>query len=78
MPNKTRRRLRTCDPLPQVIAPVSVAIGDIPLEVTFAGLAPGFAGLYQVNALLPADVRTGFRPLPAVIHTANQASNAGW
>ncbi len=67
----------TSDSLPRVIAPVGVTIGDIPLAVTFAGLAPGFAGLYQVNTLLPADVGTGFRNLPAVIRVGDQPSNSG-
>src|SRR5439155_13457245 len=32
----------------------SVTIGDVPVPVTFSGLAPGFAGLYQVNIRIPA------------------------
>lgn len=27
-----------------------VSLGGVPLTVTFSGLAPGFVGLYQVNA----------------------------
>jgi len=29
--------------------------GSIPAKVTYAGLAPGFAGLYQVNAEVPQE-----------------------
>lgn len=36
--------------------PVTAMIGGSPAEVLFAGLAPGFAGLYQVNARLPSGV----------------------
>ena len=38
---------------------VSVVIGDVEIEPQFAGLAPGTAGLFQVNAQLPQDVATG-------------------
>ncbi len=33
----------------QVVAPVAATINGAPAEVLFAGLAPGFVGLYQVN-----------------------------
>lgn len=48
-------------PLARVVADVAVAIDGIAVPVTFAGLAPGFAGLYQVNAALPAGTATGRR-----------------
>lgn len=37
----------------------SVTIGGVPAEVSFAGLAPGFVGLYQVNALVPGNAPSG-------------------
>ena len=37
----------------------SVTIGGIGAIVTYAGTAPGFAGLNQVNALVPANVPPG-------------------
>ena len=36
-----------------------LTLGGVPCEVQFAGLAPGFAGVYQVNARVPAGIRPG-------------------
>ncbi len=36
-----------------VTTPVTVTIGGVDASVSFAGLAPGFVGLYQVNAVVP-------------------------
>lgn len=43
------------DPLPRPLLPVSVTIGLRPAEVLYAGAAPGFAGLLQVNARIPRE-----------------------
>jgi len=37
----------------------AVTIGGAPAPVIFSGLAPGFAGLYQVNAQVPDSAPTG-------------------
>jgi uncharacterized protein (TIGR03437 family) len=46
----------------KTVSPVKVTIGGKEAEVQFAGLAPGLAGIYQVNAVvpegLPADAST--------------------
>ena len=34
----------------------TVKVGGQPAQVPFAGLAPGFAGLYQVNAIVPSGI----------------------
>jgi uncharacterized protein (TIGR03437 family) len=39
--------------------PVSLTIGGEQLEPTFAGLAPGFVGLFQLNVQVPMDTSTG-------------------
>jgi uncharacterized protein (TIGR03437 family) len=44
-------------PTPQL--PVSILIGGMAAEIQFAGMAPGFAGLLQVNAVVPQNVSPG-------------------
>jgi len=39
-----------------VTVPVTATVGGLPATVQFAGLAPGFVGLYQVNVQIPAGV----------------------
>ncbi|MGH9782937.1 MAG: BACON domain-containing protein, partial [Terriglobia bacterium] len=42
-----------------VLSPVRVTIGGIDAPVGFQGLAPGSAGLYQINVTVPGLVRPG-------------------
>jgi uncharacterized protein (TIGR03437 family) len=46
-------------PSPSPILPVVVRIGGIRAELRFSGLAPGFAGLLQVNVIVPTNAPTG-------------------
>jgi uncharacterized protein (TIGR03437 family) len=39
--------------------PPTVTIGGMQVPSSFAGLAPGFVGIYQVNALVPLSVTPG-------------------
>lgn len=60
--------------LSQTETPV-VTIGGKPAQVLFSGLTPGFAGLYQINAVVPEGVTPG-NDVPVVINIAGQASPA--
>jgi uncharacterized protein (TIGR03437 family) len=42
---------------------VSVTVGGKSAKVDFAGLAPGFPGLNQVNFVVPSDASTGLQPV---------------
>jgi uncharacterized protein (TIGR03437 family) len=46
-------------PLAEVRAPVRVTLGGQPCQVVFAGLAPGFVGVYQVNFRVPSSIPSG-------------------
>jgi uncharacterized protein (TIGR03437 family) len=50
-------------PLLTVRAAVQVQVGSEILRPLYAGLAPGFVGLYQVNLQLPASLAPGTHPL---------------
>jgi uncharacterized protein (TIGR03437 family) len=52
-----------------------VMIGNAPAKVLFSGLAPGFAGLYQVNAEVPAGAPRG-AAVSVTVLAGNAASNA--
>jgi uncharacterized protein (TIGR03437 family) len=59
------------DPLATLKEPVLVRMNGIDLPVLYAGLAPGLAGIYQVNAELKPDATTG----EVLIETQGRASN---
>jgi uncharacterized protein (TIGR03437 family) len=62
------------DSLVKTIIQATVTIGGQPAEVLFSGLAPGFAGLYQVNAVVPSGVPPGEAPLVITIGSASSSS----
>ncbi len=56
------------------VAQPSVTIGGRTADVLGSALAPGFAGLYQVNVRVPAGVPAGNQPV--VVTMGDQRSNA--
>ena len=49
-------------PLLRVPVPVEVRIGDVAVLASFAGLSPGFVGLYQVNIVVPLNLPAKLYP----------------
>ena len=49
------------------VATPTITIGGQPATVSFSGLAPGFADLYQVNATVPAGIGTGAQAVTCTI-----------
>jgi uncharacterized protein (TIGR03437 family) len=52
----------------------TVTIGGVPADVSFFGLAPGYVGLYQVNAQVPAGLAAN-SAVPVVIAIGGVTSN---
>lgn len=46
-------------PFPRPILPVTVEIDEVRAQVEFAGAAPGFVGLLQLNVVIPDGVSSG-------------------
>lgn len=55
--------LAPASPLLRVFAPIEVQLGEISVNPLFAGLTPGFVGLYQVNVVVPPNVASRVYPL---------------
>ncbi len=64
------------DPLSQVTSTPSATIGGQNAKVSFAGLAPSFVGLWQVNVVVPSGLTTGDFPLTVTVggQTSNSAN----
>jgi uncharacterized protein (TIGR03437 family) len=60
--------------LSTVTSTVTATIGGQTAQVPFAGLAPGFVGLWQANVVVPSGLAKGDFPL--IITVGGQASNS--
>ena len=57
----------------QTVTAVTATIGGVPATVQFAGLAPGYIGLYQVNVQVPTGVTPG-DTVPVILTEGSQVS----
>ncbi len=53
--------------LPQPTLPVSVTIGGVPAQITFAGIPPGVAGVTQINFVIPNAAPLGVQPVVVTV-----------
>ncbi len=53
--------------------PVTVKLGDVSLVPLYAGLTPGYPGLYQINLTIPLNTGAS-NNLPLVVEVGNQSS----
>jgi minor extracellular serine protease Vpr len=66
--------LASGSPLSTTSGTVTVSIGGVNASVTFSGLAPGYLGLYQVNAQVPAEAPAG-AAVPITVSIGGTSSN---
>jgi uncharacterized protein (TIGR03437 family) len=61
------------------ILPVSAEIGAQPVEILFAGAAPGLVGVLQLNARVPADLAgaSSARRVSVALHVGTASSRSG-
>jgi len=62
------------DSLVTTSATPQVLLSDVPLNVAFSGLAPGFVGLYVINATVPSTFVPGNSPLSIAVTVAGQST----
>lgn len=60
-------------PVATATTPVSVTIGGKQTGADYAGTAPGFAGLYQINAAVPSGLASGAQPV--IVSAGGMTSN---
>ena len=60
-------------PLANTVVIPTVTIGGQPAKVMFSGLAPGFVGFYQIDAVVPAGVTPG-NQVPVVVSILEDSS----
>jgi uncharacterized protein (TIGR03437 family) len=46
----------------------TVFVGAAPAVVQYSGLAPGYVGLYQINARIPEGLASGMQPVMISLH----------
>lgn len=63
------------NPPANLTLPASATIGSATAKVSFAGMAPGFAGLVQLNIVVPSGLAAGDYPLK--VSVGGQTSNSG-
>jgi len=75
-PSLTAGAVPPANPLSYVSGTVTAVIGGMPAPVLFAGAAPGYPGLYQLNISVPATVGLGQNELDLFVNGIPAQSGA--
>jgi uncharacterized protein (TIGR03437 family) len=51
----------------------TVTNGGATASISYSGLAPGYVGLYQINAVIPSGLTSGNQPVAITIGGAGSA-----
>jgi uncharacterized protein (TIGR03437 family) len=62
------------DPLTSAIIVPQITLGGMPLDLQYAGLAPGYVGVYQINASVPGNAPLGL-DIPLTINQGSSATS---
>ena len=62
------------DPLTSAVIVPQITLGGMPLDLQYAGLAPGYVGVYQINVTVPGNVPLGL-DIPLVINQGSSATS---
>lgn len=62
------------DPPAVALVTPTITLGGVPLDVSFAGLAPGQVGVYQINATVPRNVPLGMSVPLTISQSASSTS----
>jgi uncharacterized protein (TIGR03437 family) len=62
------------NPLAETTTIPVVLVGGVPATVVFSGLAPGAVGLYQVNVIVPSNMRAD-NSVPVALTIGGVTSN---
>ncbi len=62
------------DPLAWTADTPKVLIGALPMTVAYSGLVPGYLGVYQVNAVVPASLPPNSGTLPFTLTQSDQTT----
>ena len=65
-------------PLASARTAVRVTLAGLPCDIQYTGLAPGLAGVYQVNFRVPANPPTGFQELTLTAGGAGSPAVKVW
>lgn len=76
-PTTSKEPVGTIDTAAEALtSPYKLTLGGVPVDVSYAGLAPNYAGVYQINFTVPSGLKSGNQPLVLDINGISTPSQA--